>query len=788
MLDPRWRKVLRDVWLHKARTLLVVSAISIGIIGAGSVLDAWSLLRRVTRQEFDASNPASATIRTDSIDEALLSRVRALPAIAAAQARRSTIVSFETPLGSRTALLIASPNFPSDAIGVIKADGSGWPPRDSSIVLEHSSVEFAGLREGDAVRVQLRDAPSLILPVRGIARDVGLAPGWMEHVVYAFVTPRTLAMLGAPSSMNELQLVVRDAADRAHVQDVAREVRKLLEAAGHPVTDVNVPEPGRHIHAGQIDSLLYTQGAFGLLALVLSGLLVVNLISAMLTGQVREIGIMKAIGAQPRQIAAMYLALAFCLGLVASAISIPLAAVFGRAYAELTAGILNFDVAGYRIPVWSFALQLVVGTLLPVFAAAVPVTHGCRISVSDALRNLGIIASSARDAAPILHGARWVPRTALLSIRNAFRRRQRLVLTLVTLSAGGAVYLGAINLRSAVMASVDLIFASQQYDMSFRFAGSHDADSIVAAARSVSRVRVAEAWSGARAAISTPEGLLGTRFPVTAAPLQSQLLVVPVDSGRWLAAGDANDLVVNRTLLVATPELALGHDVVLIIDGKVARWRVVGAADTGPTPMAYTTRETLVRVTGDAGSTSLVVSATSHDGAAQLALVRALRSELGDRGFDVTTSQLIGDQRSVLEDHLLMVAGFLGNMSILMIVVGGLGLASTMSLSVLERTREIGVLRALGAPHRSIVGMVQAEGLVIAVLSWAVAIPLSIPMSVSLGMAFSRVMLKVPVILVPDVRGVAVWLGLVTLLSFVACAWPARRAMRMTTAIALAHD
>ena len=101
-----------------------------------------------------------------------------------------------------------------------------------------------------------------------------------------------------------------------------------------------------------------------------------------------------------------------------------------------------------------------------------------------------------------------------------------------------------------------------------------------------------------------------------------------------------------------------------------------------------------------------------------------------------------------------MVAGFLGNMSLLMIVVGGLGLASTMRLAVLERTREIGVLRAIGARHGSILAMIQTEGLVIAVLSWALAVPLSVPMSVALGIAFGRVMFNVPVRLLPEAGGV----------------------------------
>ena len=76
-----------------------------------------------------------------------------------------------------------------------------------------------------------------------------------------------------------------------------------------------------------------------------------------------------------------------------------------------------------------------------------------------------------------------------------------------------------------------------------------------------------------------------------------------------------------------------------------------------------------------------------------------------------------------------MVVEFLGAMGWVMIVVGGMGLASTMSLAVLERTREIGVMRAIGAPHRSILIMILMEGLVIAVLGWLASLPLSVPMS-----------------------------------------------------------
>src|SRR5213593_150518 len=105
LLAPRWRKVRRDAWHHKARTLLVVLAIAVGIVGAGAVLNTWCLLRRVTRAEYQASNPVSATVRADSIDAALMAQVAAVPAVRNVQARRTVIGSAQVQAGWRTAVL-----------------------------------------------------------------------------------------------------------------------------------------------------------------------------------------------------------------------------------------------------------------------------------------------------------------------------------------------------------------------------------------------------------------------------------------------------------------------------------------------------------------------------------------------------------------------------------------------------------------------------------------------------------------------------------------------------------
>jgi putative ABC transport system permease protein len=790
---PRWRKVARDLWRHKARTALVVLAIVVGIVGAGAVLDTWSLLRGVTRSEFRQSRPASATLRTSGVDAALLACARGVPGVADAEARRTVMASAQVEGGWRTAVLYARDDFRGSDIGVVAPEDGAWPPGDGAIVVERSSVDFAKTGIGSTLTVQVGGGEAVALPVTGIARDVGLAPGWMEHVVYAFVTPATLARLGAPSSMDELQLVVAGAGDRDDVRRVAYRVKSAVEAAGHPVSRVEVPVPGRHVHAGQIDSLLFTQGAFGLLALLLSGLLVVNLVSAMLAGQVREIGVMKAIGARAPQLAGMYLGLALVLGLVACAVGIPIAALIGRAYAQFTADLLNFSLAGAHVPPWVLLAELGVGTLLPVAAAAVPVVRGSRRTVAEALRDFGISAGAAdAGGGRLLARVGGLGRPILLSLRNAFRRRQRMALTLLTLATGGAVYLGAINLRASIVASVDLLFAPQRYDLGLRLARPYPPERLERLARGVPGVAAAEAWSGARASRQHDDGTLGEAFPIVAAPASSRLLALDLARGRLPGATDGAgarlSLVVNRRLVADEPSLDLGATTTLVIEGRPTPARVVGVVDSGPSPSAYATREAVAALVAGGNATSLVVSSSAKGPALERDLLQRLRSTLADDGVEVSSGSLMREQRRVVEDHLLMVAGFLGIMGQLMIVVGGLGLASTMSLAVLERTREIGVLRALGARHRAILAMIQVEALVIGTASWLVAIPLSVPMSVALGKAFGRIMIRVPVVLAPSPEGMLRWLAVVVVVSLVAAAWPAWRATRVPTAAALAYE
>lgn len=788
MRDTRWQKMLRDLWQHRGRSLTTLAAMSAGLFGSSLVLNSWSLVDAATHGGYDATNPPAATLRLASphqlADADVLAEARAVPGVVDAALRR-TVVTRATLRGvSRTAMLYASSDLHTQAIGQVEHVRGTWPLRASAVALDYSVLEFAGVDIGDSVSFA-QDGVRVTLPVSTVVRDAGLPPGWMDHVVYLFVTTEVLQQTLAPvlpQPVTELRITMRRGSTdawptREATQAMSRAVVDRLAARGVAVTHAEIPEPGQHAHAGQIESFLLIQGVFGVVALLLSALLIVNLLSAMLLSQQPLVGVMKAMGATPRQLTPMYLTQAAVLGGVSALVALPLAAVLGYWYADFLASLLNFSVDGFAVPWPVFAAELATAVLLPVLAALVPVRRACGMSVAQALHP--------RTVLHTLPQLTWLPdslRTypaVTFALRNLWRHQRRVVFTVLSLASGGAVFLGGLQLRRSIQDSVAVLYEQTiRYDAVLRSeqpTAIHLLDSL---ARSVPGVARAESWPSLRAAI-VADGRLENRFTITAPTANTPLLDMRPSPGRWLRTSDSTALVVSRELADAEPSLALGSWVSLMIDGVARRWQVVGVAAV-PGRVAYANQAFVTTSLGVQRASSVLVQFAARSLPMQEPTLRAVQSALEAGGVTVSSAQPMTEARSAAEDHLVMVVDFLIVAAQLTIVVAAFGLASTLGLAVLERTREIGVLRAVGASPRSIMAVVQGEGLAIAAVSAMVAIPLSLPMSLALGAAFGRMMFPVPVSLLPVGGSVLLWFVVALGVAALAGIGPSRRAMRIS--------
>ena len=163
-----------------------------------------------------------------------------------------------------------------------------------------------------------------------------------------------------------------------------------------------------------------------------------------------------------------------------------------------------------------------------------------------------------------------------------------------------------------------------------------------------------------------------------------------------------------------------------------------------------------------------------------------LRAELEAQGLAVASASAQAEGRRVVEDHLLMAVQFLSGVGWLLGAVGLLGLAAQLGLSVLEREREIAVLRALGGGNAQIAALLAAELLALLGFAWLLALVLAAPLSAALELGFSRMFFRLPWLLWPGPVLALTTLALMVGLGALAAALPLRRSLRVPTARALA--
>jgi putative ABC transport system permease protein len=531
----------------------------------------------------------------------------------------------------------------------------------------------------------------------------------------------------------------------------------------------------------------------GYLTVLLSGFLILNTITALMTQQTRQIGIMKAVGGGAFQIAGMYVVLILCFGLGALAIAIPLANYAAQSIGEGMAEWLNFYATPYKGYQATVIQQAIVALAVPLIAALFPVYNSVRITVREAVSDYGLGGSAKPKDDKVNEKSVLMPRPIRISLRNTFRRKARLGITLFTLVLGGAVFIAVYNLWASfdkVMQDIQGYFLA---DINIAFDRGYRYDKVANIAKGIPGVQGAEGWLEYPGTLKMEgDDEAGTQILFVAPPSTSTLISPIMTSGRWLRAGDENAIVIGNHLLQIYPNLKVGDWLTIKANDKDTNWHIVGIytmpGNVSP-PLLYTNYEYISRLVGQPEMAySLRITASAHDPLTQKRINDQIQAAFEAHGIQISSTQLSADfirdqkaQTDVLVYFMLM-------MATLIAIVGGLGLMGTMSINVLERTREIGVMRAIGASNGDIQAIVIVEGMVIGIISWAISILVSIPITSVLCYGVGVAILTAPMPPVYGVTGIIAWLIFTIVLGTLASALPARRASSLTVRDTLAYE
>ncbi len=794
MVPATLKKILADLWANKARSILVALSIAVGVFAVGIILSSMLIVKHDMLADYNTSNPHTARLYTHDFDAFLLEELRGLPEIEAVDASYNIWVKIAAADGRQHKINLNS----ITSLAAIQVDKlvleSGLPTlTDDEIYLERQGAEGLGWKTGDMVTLFLADGTTYDLKVAGAVHDVQANPYKVNGATSGFVTYATMAKLGGSDLNNFVNLVTAGShTDAAYVRQMAERVAEVVAAHGITVHNVNVNKPGQPPAQSTLDTVMALMGVLSVLVVFLSTFLVTNTVSALMGQQIRQVGVMKALGATLIQLIGIYLGLVLAYGLLALLIAIPVGALASYGITRWLIGMVNANPSPFAVPMEAILAQIFIGLVVPVLGALVPIIGGARRTIRQAMTSYGLEANGKPGLLDrLLEALPWLPRPLILSLRNTFRRKARLALTLATLILGGAIFIAMLGVREAMYAEIEQTSSYFQSDVNAAFARNYPAADLQSAVADLPGVTASEAWLFLDANIVRPDGDTTDLVALNIPPDNTQLLQVVMIEGRWLQAGESDAIVVSNHFMALRPEVKVGDTIQLRWNDADTPFRVVGffrMAGNYPAPFTYITPAGLIAIGGDpAQANRLKIVTDPHTVTRQEEALHAVEQRFSDLGYEVTLqtgSELITQQRATINIliSVLMVMG------VLIAVVGGLGLMGTMGMNVLERTREIGVLRSIGAENGIIFQLVVVEGLLIGLISWALSALVAIPITQLLDKSLGQALMTVPIMFIFSVQGLFIWLGIVLVLSTLASLLPARNAVRLTVRDVLAYE
>ena len=804
MIRPRWQKVFADLYGNLTRTLLVVASIAVGLFALGVMATLFFVVQEDMERGYAAVNPANIYFRTGYFRQGLVDSIAELPGVRQAQGANSFSLRLEANPGEWIAIDMKAYADPGELeLNRLELIEGVWPPGEREIVIDAYKLPNTNAQLGDLVTIELPSGGTRQLKLVGITQDQTIgayrgAGGFFNSPVQGYLTLDTAEWLEQPfpTLYNTLYVTVQgDSRAPANLQQVSETVRRHLERNNIQIFNNAQRSSHDHPNLSLVSALVAVLLVIGLLVVFLSGFLITNTLQALINQQVQQIGILKSVGARRVQVVVLYLALNLLFGILAFAIAAPLAyQVAFRALVFLTQEI-NQKFYGFRLIPQVIGLQAAIAIIMPQIAALVPVLQGTRISVQEALS--GIL----QDQPP---GQGWLERSLsglrnfsmilVVSLRNTFRRKGRLVLTLITLTLGGAVFIATFNVRVSLNAFIGQIVQYFLADVNITFDRSYRIEEISPLILEVPGVASVEGWAFGQAEILLADDQVGESVSLLAPPVDSPLVEPIMLSGRWVLPGDRNAIALSELFIERFPDIQIGDTIRFKVNGDETEWVVVGfyqLAGKISGFSAYTSYEylsELINQPGKAVTYRVVADSPDLSLKQQEQLGQRIEAHLEQYGIetaDVTTglslTQLAADGFNILTALLLFLA-------ILTAMVGSIGLTGTMSLNVMERTREIGVLRAIGASDRMLMRMVLIEGALIGMISWLLASLLAFPISGVMAESINQALFGAQSNLGFTPIGFAIWLGVVVVLSILASVMPARNATRLTIREVLSYE
>ena len=767
------KKAVRDVTRRKLRTTLTVLGIAVGVMGLTAISLASGQFTSGLNAVNDTTGQPDIQFFTAPTTASVADTISRQPNVKTAKAETLASARWAIPSGHEPLNVVGLSDFRNLPFQQFSLTTGAFPGPDE-ILMESSAQSVTPFKVGDTINLQA-GASNRGLKVSGLAHTPGSASATFTGRASGYMRESDLQSLFDIDGSNVVLVRLDDYGMRTAT------AKQLAQVLGDQNVVVLQTVVGRDVSGGSsstVTAIFTIMQLLSVVALLLTVFLLLSTVTTLVTEQVPVIGTMKAIGARGGQVLRNYLTGVALYGVVGTLIGFVLGIGLGDLLYRYFAVNLGMDTSVLQIGPSLVITAVLVGVGVPLVAATVPVFLGTRITVRQALAGYGLSTGDQR------RGRGWsrlirtwfgfLPQAAQLGLRSLFRRRARALLTVSALAISGAAFLAVQTTTSSWNAVLSDVFASYRADVFAAMNNPQPYSSVrpllakvpgVAHTEPLSQTPVTTRWGTAVLTGVVPDPVLYHKNVV---------------AGRWLTGSDRDTALISQDAAQRSG-LKVGDTIDFHTDLYSAHWQIVGIAKDLDNPtgvgVLLTTQaqaNAFYHLPADYAQ-SVMISSTSSKPADIDALAKRVDDTLGGTAAQAnvqTANQQIQRNQGVF---LILYALFYSVVAIIALV-GGIGLLNSLAMGVLERRREIGILRSMGATGRKVAQVFWTEGVGLGIVSWVIAVVIGIPAAYGFVQVLGAVLLKSPFVFNPlSVLAMLVFIVAVASLATIGPVWSASR-------------
>ncbi len=760
MVRTRTRKILKDLWSRKVRTILVSLSIFIGVLGVVTLVSAGQLLLNQLEQDLQEERLTMVRVLTTTAsgqtvdNEAYLESLQGLDGVSNVELRAAYPFFWKTPneeFFNEAVIVAHSEPFAESYIEPIRLVDGRFPENaDSSatleVAIERRFADKHDLGIGDTLDVQLLSqagANDNAEPVTAQAEIVGIVfqpygldAGFVQADALVFAQFDTAQQVAGFTGYN-LTLVRYDNFDLA-TDEAVRDLEGQIRASGAYVpVNTNRTNPAENPQIEQTQSTSLILATLAVIALIVSGLLILNVVSSIISEQRQQIGIMKSLGATGLDIFYVYAGVAVMYGVLGAIPGVILGIPAGYFAAQGLGNVFGTVLEDFSVIPSAVILGLVLGIAIPFLAAILPVILGTRVSIRQALTDLGIGGKFGQGMVERVLGKIPFPLALQQSINNAYQKKWGLVLTGFTLTTANGAFMGIFSVFYGLSTLVGATFDTYGNQISIQPNEGQDFNQISTLIEDINGINEIE--PGVQISIQLPDYELP---PVVAGPpgtngvgfntANPEIVNLELLEGDGWENDPQRDGVVLSSAIAEATSLQVGDEVAIIAGGNQQSYEVIGIANFPFNSVWFKWQELanlggLVNSNGEPYPNRIDVVMNNAD--ANTAEVDDKIAEINDR---LVKNGVTAQYNNIVEfagiiTQIITIFGIVLSLAAFLIAaVGGVGLLTTLSISVFERQKEIGVMRSVGATSANVAFQFVLEGIVVGFAAWLMALPISL--------------------------------------------------------------